>query len=1206
MLKILLPATLFLITVEAGAQNYSIQLQSGSFTPEKMVVAGSDRELIAGRYYRILQFSKMPADEERLKLEKKGIRLLEYIPNNAFIVSIAQGTPDIVLRDPSIRAVFPMSAQNKLNDLLAKGQYPEWAKRGKGNIELTLQYHKDITHEMAAQLLAGNYVTVVANMPEQNAFRINVPVSQIRKIAALPWVSFMEPADAEPVRENLAGRTNHRSNTIAADYPAGLHFDGTGVRVALNDDGVIGPHIDYKGRIVNQYITFNNGNHGDHCAGIIFGAGNKNPVARGMAFGAELGVYGVSSSFNSYYQAFDSISLHYQTQGIRITSTSYGDGNNTGYTTRARMMDQQIRNMPELMHVFSAGNSGTSNFNYGAGAGWGNITGGHKQAKNVITVGNVFYYDSLATSSSRGPAKDGRLKPDVCAVGTNVLSTISQHEYDSYTGTSMACPGVAGTLAQLYHAYKTMNNGDNPPSALVKAAVLNTADDLGNPGPDYKHGWGRINARRAFGVLAGGQYLTDSVSQAGTKSHTVAVSSNVAELRIMLYWHDKEASAGASKALVNNLDLTVTDPASQTILPWVLNKTPTVAALSANAFQGVDTLNNAEQVTVASPAQGSYTVQVTGTSVPFGPQSYVVVYEFVYDSLKLTYPIGGESIVPGIQETIRWDAVGSNGIFTLEYSTDSGSNWTTISSNVAANRRYYNWTPPSVVSGKALVRINRGSQSDVSDAAFSIIGVPAGVSIDWVCTDSLKVNYSTVTGATGYIITALGMKYMDSVGFSNTGSCVVYMNTATAGWISVQAVGPDNCTGRRALAIPYLAAPFNCVQPEDLAAGAMVLPDNASELTCQGSGVQDTVSFRIRNNSNVSIGNFPVYYSINGVLAASSNYTGSIPPGDSALFTFSQLANLNFSGLNTIKAWADHGPDNISWNDTATIEKTVLIPNLSALPLIEDFETFTLCDTFANCELQICSLHNGWSNMVNGIDDDIDWRVHSGPTPSRIATGVTGPTSDHNPGTPSGRYLYLEGTNCPDQTAMLISPCIDLTGVPYPRLSFACHMFGANTGNLHVDVLTSGSWTEDIQGTVITGNTADQWLVFDQNLAPFSGSVINLRFRAETGSLDGDIALDNIRVENVPPVSGTYDPDRLHAAVFPNPSAGLYTVLAAKAAKGTVLTVSDLSGRVLHKLEGVFDGNATVILDLTGFPSGMYLLTLKDNNKTYNTKLTRL
>src|SRR5690606_19263562 len=98
-------------------------------------------------------------------------------------------------------------------------------------------------------------------------------------------------------------------------------------------------------------------------------------------------------------------------------------GCNAGYTTFTQTADRQVRQMPNLMHVFSAGNSGNSNCGYGAGPGWGNITGGIKAGKNVIAVGNVTALDVLSSSSSRGPASDGRIKPDICANGSSVYST---------------------------------------------------------------------------------------------------------------------------------------------------------------------------------------------------------------------------------------------------------------------------------------------------------------------------------------------------------------------------------------------------------------------------------------------------------------------------------------------------------------------------------------------------------------------------------------------------------------------------------------------------------------------------------------------------------------------------------------------------------------------------------------------------------------
>ena len=154
-----------------------------------------------------------------------------------------------------------------------------------------------------------------------------------------------------------------------------------------------------------------------------------------------------------------------------------------------------------MIHIFSAGNDGSSDCGYGAGSNWGNITGGHKQGKNVIAVANLNSTSGLANSSSRGPAADGRIKPDIGAKGTSVNSTVPTNSYGLKTGTSMSCPGIAGIMGQLYQGYKELNSGVNPSSALMKGVLLNSGDDLGNPGPDFKHGWGEVNAYQAIKIL---------------------------------------------------------------------------------------------------------------------------------------------------------------------------------------------------------------------------------------------------------------------------------------------------------------------------------------------------------------------------------------------------------------------------------------------------------------------------------------------------------------------------------------------------------------------------------------------------------------------------------------------------------------------------------------------------------------------------------
>lgn len=1190
------------------AQNYVVQMQSGSYLPIATSKLQHDPgELINGRYYRCIQFYQIPSAEEKASLEAQGVRLLTYIPNNVYTASIAANTNLTKAGSKNIRTIFPLATKYKTSNLLSGKKLPKWALRSGGTIELTVTQQPDIPMTQVTELLRQAGFEVLHTLKDAKAHRIIAKTTQIAKLASLSYLTFIEPVEGDPVPEDTYGATLHRSNAIATQYASGLHFDGSGVNVALNDDGVIGPHIDYKGRLNGQFITFNNGNHGDHCAGIIFGAGNRNPTARGMAFGANLLVYGVSNAFPTAYQAFDSIESAYNQRNVRITSTSYGNGNNTGYTSLARLMDVQINTMPELMHVFSSGNSGTSNFGYGAGAGWANVTGGHKQAKNVITVGNLDYLDVLASSSSRGPALDGRIKPDICALGTNVNSTVDTDTYELKSGTSMACPGVAGTLAQLYQAYKTGHSGNNPTSALIKAVVLNTADDLGNPGPDYRFGWGRINARRAAGVIQNNQYRLDSVTQGTTKTHTIAVPANVAEVRLMVYWADYEGTAGAAKALVNDLNMSVTTPGATTVLPWVLNRTPTVAALNANAVQGIDTLNNVEQVTIPTPAAGNYTVNVAGFSVPQGPQKYYLVYEFVTNGVTLTYPIGGESIVPFTSEAIRWDALGSNGTFTLEYSTNNGGTWVNIANNISATQRFYNWNPPAVVTGKALVRVTRGASTSQSSAPFSIIGLPSGLTVNWVCIDSMSVSYNAVTGANGYVVSVLGSKYMDSVGFSTTTTCVVKnIGTLAGGWYSVHAVGTDSAQGRRAYAQTFRAAPFNCTVPIDLGISGLVAPSGNTVLLCGGAPVTDTVKIKIVNNGLQPASAIKVNYSVNGGAPVTATYAGPLNGRDSVTYSFAQPITFTSTGAYSIKAWIQFTNDLTPGNDTAMMLKYIVLPPTNTLPVSEDFETFAQGDTAANCSYGICALSNGWTNAANNVDDNIDWRPNSGPTPTRATSASTGPAQDFLPGTPAGKYLYLESDDCFASVAHLISPCINLAGQAGPLLSFGAHLFGTGTGSLHVDVLADGVWNNDIM-PALSGNKGDQWISYSTSLTAFTGKVVNIRFRGITGATaESDIALDKIAITNLP--SGINETALQGTMlVAPNPSKDVFGITLTNMKNAASLIVTDVNGRIIQQFNSQpQNGIIKTQVDLRNNAAGIYFLSIKDGNRVLNVKLVKL
>ncbi|GAA4349464.1 hypothetical protein GCM10023185_06240 [Hymenobacter saemangeumensis] len=780
------------------------RLVKGTHTPV------APAEIVEGRYYRLVQFDRLPTDAQRAALAADGrVELLTYLPQNAWVAALKAGTdPALALRGLPVRAVVAVEPEWKLSSSLSSRNYPSHALRAGGRLALRVQVYAPITLATATQRLRVLDAAVAKSAEHPNVLEVTVAVGQERRLAAEPWVQTVEAAPAPPTLEAERDVTNHRANVLNSNLPSGRHLDGTGVTIAIGDDGFVGPHIDFQGRLTNIVQT-SDGDHADHVTGIVGGAGNLNPTMRGQATGATLRTY-------SYYAdilTMTGATGQYATQGVRISSHSLGQTCNDGYTSDARTSDQHTRLNPALMYVHSAGNSGTSDCSYGAGAGWANITGGYKMGKNVLTVGNLTHLDVLSSSSSRGPAKDGRIKPDICATGTDVNSTGENNTYNSKSGTSMACPAVSGVLGQLYQAYRNANAGADPNSALIKAAVLNTADDIGNPGPDFKHGYGRINALRAVELLENTRYVTNTLSTGQNQTVSLTVPAGVSQLKVMLYWADYEAAANAATALVNDLDFTLSTPAAGTLQPWVLNPAPNAATLDAAATRGIDHLNNMEQVTLDAPAAGTYTANISGFSIPQGPQRYYVVYSWVENNVRITNPIGGEAFVPGETQVLRWDANTSASGFTLEYSTNAGTSWNNIGTATAAARAY-TWTVPSSLatapSGQLRVRVVRGAQSSSSEN-LSVIGVPANLQFVSVCPTETRLSWNAVTGATGYEIFKLGTTTMESVG-TTTGLAftVTGVSSTVEQWFSVRATGANGLIGRRANALRRAIGTSNC------------------------------------------------------------------------------------------------------------------------------------------------------------------------------------------------------------------------------------------------------------------------------------------------------------------------------------------------------------------------------------------------------------
>ncbi len=164
---------------------------------------------------------------------------------------------------------------------------------------------------------------------------------------------------------------------------------------------------------------------------------------------------------------------------------------------------------------------------------------------------------------------------------------------------------------------------------------------------------------------------------------------------------------------------------------------------------------------------------------------------------------------------------------------------------------------------------------------------------------------------------------------------------------------------------------------------------------------------------------------------------------------------------------------------------------------------------------------------TNDVGDDIDWSFGQN-TPSN----TTGPSGDHTTG--SGYFAYTEASNpnFPDKRADLLSPWIDVTTLSVPAIHFWHHLYGADMGELHVDIHDGTSWTNDI--FQISGDQGDFW---DDQYIDISayGDTVQIRFRGITGDMAfSDMAIDDFSVVEMPTCP---DPDSLDVANIQSTSA---------------------------------------------------------------------
>ncbi|MEP7255373.1 MAG: S8 family serine peptidase [Ferruginibacter sp.] len=892
-------------------------------------------------YYVLVQFSVLPSSATKQSLKNAGLELGSYYPGNAYLATIKKDFNFTQAGNFSIVSINHLPAFYKIDP--AAGSY-KTGNNSTAEKVFAVNFFPSIGKETVIQELQ-RIGAVPVNSKFNLANVVFIRPENINAVAALPFVSNINLQSLTDKTLNYKAVGLHAVSAVHS--AAGRNLTGKGATVGIGDNSEITTtHIDFNERVINR-IPFPVSFHGVHVSGTVAGAGLLDPKYNGMGPRATIVSQWLSDIItNTPTYATDN--------NMTATNNSYTAADDscagTGvYDELSNYTDNQMRDYQNVLHVFSAGNDGSYTCSPYP-AFFATVKTGYQSAKNVLTVGAMNQQDyTIAFFSSRGPVKDGRIKPEIVASGYNVYSTAHIFRYGFNSGTSMSGPMVAGATTLLNEQYRKSNGNAIPKASLIKALLCNTAEDLGNPGPDFTFGFGMMNVRRAVETIENNRFIVSSTTPS---LNTIAVPAGVRRLKVMLYWADTAAAPNAASTLINDFDLTVTAPGPVTHLPLILDAT--AANVNANATEGVDRVNNIEQVVIDNPAAGNYNINVTAFALPYGPQEYVITYQMDMNGVTVEYPFGGEKLVPGETETIRWTAYGDEtNTFTLEYF--DGTSWNTINNNVAASARSYDWVVPSTVSNNYLIRVSRNASvyTDQSDYDFTVFGQPVlPTTLIIPCEGFAQLSWPAITGATSYDI---WQQKGDSMAIINNTAGLSYLvpglNSTTTYWFAVSAKN-GSINGRRSIAKSALPSTGVCTLSNfdnNFKAVSIDSPVTRRQFTSSVLTAAEQIRFTIKNlDDAVSSGSYDLYYQVNSnpaVMETSSTVINSLATYQ---YTFTTTADFSTAGIYSIKAWVKRSGDTQVLDDTVSVTIKNLANPIITLPLTDGFESTTIKDYTAN------------------------------------------------------------------------------------------------------------------------------------------------------------------------------------------------------------------------------------------------------------------
>ncbi len=540
--------------------------------------------------------------------------VLARIP--AGLVSSLADEPAVEFIDP-VQPVHPLNAETDWviqTNLSGNDRYWTYGLDGTGQVigmaDTGLDYDGASFRQAAGTVTLGD----IYNTTDMNRRKVVRYVNMGVLTGALTWPGGGGPWDPFSIKDCANGHGTGVASTLAGN--------DNGIGTSPNDGNALGAKI---------YLEDVGG-------------------FQGLAICPNEGLIYIPENYNDL---FGPAGLVYNDPAapVRIHSDSWGADTNV-YDVQARMVDAFVWAHPDMTIVFAAGNAGSNAGTIGTPA----------TAKDVVAVGGAYNPDTgggldqndLAPQASRGPTTDGRIKPTIVTIfdGDSAMSdgdplSLATVPDAHWAGTSYSTPAAAAAAAIIRQYFvdgwypsgaPVANNSMNPSAALIRAILIASGQQVTGSGtvarsstdtwPNNEQGFGRVLLSKVLPISAAGDTFRTQVvdGTAGlltgdNATYTFHVSTP-GPAKFVLTWSDYPGTIGATKALVNDLDLEVTSPSGTVYRGNHFAPFAQGQSLPGGTF---DATNVEDAVILRNAAAGDWAVRVIGSNVPVGPQPFALV-----------------------------------------------------------------------------------------------------------------------------------------------------------------------------------------------------------------------------------------------------------------------------------------------------------------------------------------------------------------------------------------------------------------------------------------------------------------------------------------------------------------------------------------------------------------------------------------------------